>query len=107
MMIRSAPPSWAHFADRPGARAGADDHAAAGERRAQPGAGLVAGHRSSSSSLAAIASANAVVVDVAVQFDHLDVAPTVADRLEQRRVGLGVVERLALGVDQRDAAAAG
>src|SRR5262249_28149855 len=41
-----------------GARAGADDHAAGVERRPQLRAGLVAGHRSSSSSLSAIASAN-------------------------------------------------
>ena len=55
--------------------------------------------------MSAIASANALVVDVAVQLDQLDVlADALAQRGEQRRVGLGVVERLPLGVDHRDPA---
>ena len=48
MMIRSMPPASAHLADRPVPGARADDHAARGERRAQLGARLVAGHRAAS-----------------------------------------------------------
>ena len=87
-----------------GAGAGADDHAAGVERRAQLRACLVAGHRRYPSSLSAIASANSGSLTLqSISTSSTCRAEAVAQRLEQRRVGVRVVERLALGVDHRDA----
>ena len=44
MMMRSVPPASAHFADRPVPAPAPMITLAGGERRAQPGACLVAGH---------------------------------------------------------------
>ena len=82
------------------AGAGADDHAA-GRRCvarsfARASSPVIALAFMYSSSLSTIASANAGSLMSLVELDQLDAAAeSVAQRLEQRRVGLGVVERLA------------
>ena len=87
MMIRSAPPSSRALGRQPGAGAGADDHAAAVQRRAQPRPGLVARHRQQLVELGRHRLRERLVVDVAVHLDHLDVAvdATAAPRTAPRR----------------------
>ena len=109
MMMRSAPPSCGALRRQPGAGAGADDRAARRHLLAQPGERLVASHAAapiSSWRRSAIAVANAAVVDVRVDLDELDLrrVDALAQRGEQRLVGLRVAERLAVDVDGRHAA---
>ena len=108
-MIRSVPPASAHLADRPvpapAPMITPPPSSVARSLRAR----LVARHagrlRRSSSSFSAIASANASSLMLqSSSTSSTSRAHALAQRLEQRRVRLGVVERLALGVDQRDAA---
>ena len=106
MMIRSQPPASAHFAERPGPGAGADDRPArrrpapAGARAPQRVVGALdqlvqpVGHRVGEGG----------VVDVQVELVQLDVvADALAQRREQRLVRRRVVERPALGRDHRHA----
>ena len=110
MMIRSAPPASAHFADRPVPAPAPMIGAALADLLAQPRERLVRAviARLPISSCSAVGHRRGErrVVDVGVDLVHLDLVAVdpLAQRVEQRRVGLGVVERLALDVDRRDAA---
>ena len=75
MMIRSAPPASAHLADRPvpaPAPMITPPPSIVARSRARASSPVMRRLAAYPSSLSAIASANAVVVDVAVQLDHLD-----------------------------------
>ena len=109
MMIRSLPPASAHFAERPVPGARADDRAAGGDLGAQPRQRLVSRHAAVLDQLVEAVrhrEREGGVVDVGVELVELDPrgVDLAADRLEQRRVGLGVVEDLALGRDRRHTA---
>ena len=109
MMIRSAPPASAHFAESP--------VPAPAPMIGLPAAIWARSRASASARVMPPASDQLVqpvrhreregrVVHVGVDLVHLDLrrVDQLADRVEQRRVGLGVVEDLALGRDRRDAA---
>ena len=99
MMIRSAPPASASLAERPVPAPAPMIGLPGRDLRAQPRERLVARHAAppiSSCSRSAIACGERGVVDLVVALVHLDVGvERLAQPLEQRLVGLRVVERLA------------
>ena len=106
MTIRSMPPASAHLADRPVPAPAPMITPPPSSVRAQLRARLVAGHRALHVLVELLRHrvGERGIVDVAVHLDQLDaLVEPLAQRGEQRLVGLRVVERLALGVDHRDA----
>ena len=109
MMIRSLPPASAHFAERPvPAPAPMIGLPAAIWARSRASASALRHDAASISSCSrfAIASANAgSFTSASISCSStFDVSTSSPDRLEERLVGLRVVEHLALGRDRRDAA---
>ena len=108
MMIRSTPPASAHLAERPvpaPAPMIGRPASTCARSRASASSRVISASRIISSSRSAIASANASsFTSRSSSCTSTFGAERLAQPLEQRRVGLGVVERLALGRDHRDAA---
>ena len=106
MMIRSAPPASAHFAESPVPGARADDRLPCVDLRAQPRERLGARHASLLDQLVEPVGhrdGEGVVVHVQLEPVRLDVAHGLAEAGEQGLVRLRVVEDAALGRDHRDA----
>ncbi len=109
MMIRSVPPASAHFAESPVPAPAPMSGAPGSDLGAELRERLRSGHDASSISSCsrfAIASANGGIVHVRLELMHLDLrrVDQLAERVEERCIGLAVVEHLALGRDRRHTA---